>query len=160
MYNRQELRRLISLHVEKHAAESDMTVLDAEDHDLLTGVLDYKQKCVGDVMTTLGKVFMIEYSTRLSFDAILDIYKSGYTRIPVYDKTRDNVVGILYAKDLILVDPNDEVEVKTILAFHEKKVIKVLDTTPLNIVFRMFKTSFCQSENNPRVPREESDQSS
>ena len=152
LYSKSELKRLIEIHVAKHAYESSNDVngkvnqsalLDAEDQDMITGVLDYKQKTVGDVMTHLDKVFMVEHSTRLSFEAILDIYKSGYTRIPVYEKTRDNVVGILYAKDLILVDPNDEVEVKTILAFHEKKVIKVLDNTNLNIVFRMFKTSFC-----------------
>ena len=70
---------------------------------------------------------MVDVQTRLSFETILDIYKSG-TRIRC-TKSRDNVVGILYAKDLILVDLSDEVEVRTILAFHEKKVIKVLDNT-------------------------------
>ena len=141
LYSRSELKRLIEIHVQKQDV-SEQGVLDAEDQVMLTGVLDYKQKIVKDVMTRLEKVFMVDLSTRLSFETILDIYKSGYTRIPVFEKSRDNVVGILYAKDLILVDPSDEVEVKTILAFHEKKVIKVLDTTPLNIVFRMFKTSF------------------
>ena len=141
LYNRKELKRLIEIHVQKQDV-SEQGVLDAEDQVMLTGVLDYKQKVVEDVMTRLEKVFMVDVQTRLSFETILDIYKSGYTRIPVYEKSRDNVVGILYAKDLILVDPSDEVEVRSILAFHEKKVIKVLDTTPLNIVFRMFKTSF------------------
>ncbi|QDZ19691.1 DUF21 domain-containing protein [Chloropicon primus] len=142
LYNRSELKRLIEIHVQNQDVSEQGGMLDAEDQVMLTGVLDYKQKVVNDVMTKLEKVFMIDVQTRLSFETILDIYKSGYTRIPVYEKSRDNVVGILYAKDLILVDPSDEVEVRTILAFHEKKVIKVLDTTPLNIVFRMFKTSF------------------
>ena len=142
LYNRSELKRLIEIHVQKHDVSEQGAILDAEDQVMLTGVLDYKQKVVKDVMTRLEKVFMVDVQTRLSFETILDIYKSGYTRIPVYEKSRDNVVGILYAKDLILVDPSDEVEVRTILAFHEKKAIKVLDNTPLNIVFRMFKTSF------------------
>lgn len=142
MYSRKELKRLIELHVQNQDVSDQANDLDAEDQVMLTGVLDYKQKIVKNVMTRLEKVFMVDQNTRLSFETILEIYKSGYTRIPVYEKSRDNVVGILYAKDLILVDPNDEVEVKTILAFHEKKVIKVLDNTPLNIVFRMFKTSF------------------
>ena len=142
LYNRGELKRLIEIHVQKQDISEQGAILDAEDQVMLTGVLDYKQKVVKDVMTRLEKVFMVDVQTRLSFETILDIYKSGYTRIPVYEKSRDNVVGILYAKDLILVDPRDEVEVRTILAFHEKKVIKVLDTTALNIVFRMFKTSY------------------
>ena len=42
---------------------------------------------------------------------------AGFTRIPVYDESRDNIVGILYAKDLILVDPDDEVEISAVLSF-------------------------------------------
>lgn len=42
---------------------------------------------------------------KLNFEHMLEIYKSGYTRIPVYDKDPQNIIGILYTKDLILVDP-------------------------------------------------------
>jgi len=42
---------------------------------------------------------------RLNFDNMLEIYKSGYTRIPVYDTQPQAIIGILYTKDLILVDP-------------------------------------------------------
>ena len=41
----------------------------------------------------------------------------GFTRIPVYQEHRDNIVGILYAKDLILVDPDDGVEINAVLSF-------------------------------------------
>jgi metal transporter CNNM len=34
-----------------------------------------------------------------------EIFKSGYSRIPVYDKDRHDVVGLILAKDLIFVDP-------------------------------------------------------
>jgi len=47
----------------------------------------------------------------------LEVYRSGYTRIPVYSGERENIVGVLYAKDLILVDPEDEIELSTILSF-------------------------------------------
>ena len=42
---------------------------------------------------------------KLNFDNMLEIYKSGYTRIPVYDTQPQAIIGILYTKDLILVDP-------------------------------------------------------
>lgn len=32
---------------------------------------------------------------------------AGYTRIPVYEKDPQEIIGILYTKDLILVDPGD-----------------------------------------------------
>ena len=70
-------------------------------------------------MTPVDKVFMLEASTKLTFDAMLEIYKSGYTRIPVYDGTvsKDRVISVLYVKDLILVDPDDEIEVQTVVSF-------------------------------------------
>lgn len=64
-----------------------------------------QDKRVKDVMTPMNKVYMIEAGVRLNFENMLEIYKSGYTRIPVYDKDPQNVIGILYTKDLILVDP-------------------------------------------------------
>jgi CBS domain containing-hemolysin-like protein len=48
---------------------------------------------------------MVEAHVRLNFDNMLEIYKSGYTRIPVYDTQPQAIIGILYTKDLILVDP-------------------------------------------------------
>lgn len=64
-----------------------------------------QDKRVKDVMTPMNKVYMIEAGVRLSFEHMLEIYRSGYTRIPVYDKDPQNIIGILYTKDLILVDP-------------------------------------------------------
>ena len=34
-----------------------------------------------------------------------EIFKAGYSRIPVYDQDRNDIVGIILAKDLIFVDP-------------------------------------------------------
>jgi metal transporter CNNM len=36
---------------------------------------------------------------------LYDIFKSGYSRIPVYDRDRNDVVGLILAKDLIFIDP-------------------------------------------------------
>lgn len=72
---------------------------------------------VEDVMTPADKVYMLEATRKLTFETILEIYKGGHTRIPVYDGSisRDAIVGILYVKDLILVDPDDAIMVRTIV---------------------------------------------
>ncbi len=44
------------------------------------------------------------------------LHSAGYTRVPVYDGVRQNIVGILYSKDLILVDPDDEIEIGAVLS--------------------------------------------
>ncbi|EIE24396.1 DUF21-domain-containing protein [Coccomyxa subellipsoidea C-169] len=141
IYTRSELKHLIQIHVEnpQHQEESGLTV---EDHQLLSGALDYKDKRVKDVMTPMNKVYMIEAGVRLSFEHMLEIYRSGYTRIPVYDKDPQNIIGILYTKDLILVDPDDELEIRTLVTFQGKHTVQyILDITPLNEVFKLFKTN-------------------
>lgn len=62
---------------------------------------------------------MLEVTQNLNFATMLNVYRSGFTRIPVFKGNRKNVVGVLYAKDLILVDPEDEIEVSTILSFRD-----------------------------------------
>ena len=60
---------------------------------------------------------MISVTDNLDFDKLKDIYTSGYTRIPVYHNRKDCIVGIVFTKDLILVDPSDEIPVASILPF-------------------------------------------
>jgi metal transporter CNNM len=68
-------------------------------------------------MTPIEKVFMLEGSTKLNFETMLEVYKSGFTRIPVYEGSKERVTSILYVKDLILVDPDDEISIETVVSF-------------------------------------------
>ena len=145
VFSAAELHKLIRVHVENPDAQLE-SGLNKEDGNLLTGALEYKDKKVADVMTTLDKVFMVESSTRLTFQVLLDIYKSGFTRIPVYEIDRQNIIGILFTKDLILIDPDDEVEIAAVVSFHGNReggfVRGVSDDTSLDKVFREFKSSY------------------
>lgn len=101
-----------------------------------------KDKTIKEVMTTIDKTFMLEVSVKLTFDVMLEIYKSGYTRIPIYENDRQNVMGILYTKDLILLDAEDELEIRSVLAFHGMNQAKLIsDTTLLHEVLNIFKAS-------------------
>ena len=145
VFSADELHKLIRIHVENPDAQEE-SGLNKDDGNLLTGALEYKEKTVSDVMTTLDKVFMIESSTRLTFQVLMDIYKSGFTRIPVYEIDRQNIIGILFTKDLILIDPDDEVEIAAVISFHGNReggfVRGVPDDTSLDKVFREFKSSY------------------
>eukprot|EP01026_Neomeris_dumetosa_P005709 TRINITY_DN11688_c0_g2_i1.p2 TRINITY_DN11688_c0_g2~~TRINITY_DN11688_c0_g2_i1.p2 ORF type:complete len:448 (+),score=35.26 TRINITY_DN11688_c0_g2_i1:2-1345(+) len=142
IYSRDELQALISFHVREPVAalESGLT---QDEHRILVGTLNYKDRLVKDVMTMLDRMYMLDVIMKLNFENMLMIYKSGYTRIPVYEGEHHNIVGILFVKDLILVDPDDEIDIRTVLAFHGNKSVKyILDTTTLNDVFRMFRMSY------------------
>ena len=49
---------------------------------------------------------MLDINTELSHKTLRDIYSQGFSRIPVYDKSKDNIVGVLMTRDLILINPD------------------------------------------------------
>jgi len=53
--------------------------------------------------------------TMTSADAILEIKKRGFSRIPIYKGNRDNIVGILYAKDILSAPPSDGITIESII---------------------------------------------
>ena len=73
---------------------------------ILKAALDLKEKNITSVMKPLDECFMLDISQVLDRNMLGKIYKNGYSRIPIYDGDRQNIVGILMAKDLILLNPD------------------------------------------------------
>lgn len=113
--------------------------LTADEVAMLGGAFDFSQKVVSQVMTKLHNVFMLEASLSLNFEVLLLIFQSGHSRVPVYDVARENIIGVLFAKDLILLDPEESVPVKTVLLFFNRAVLVVYDNTHLNEMLDIFK---------------------
>jgi len=77
---------------------------------------------VKDVMTAMEQTFMLEVDQKLSFETIGRIFKTGYSRIPVYEISRNNVIGVLFVKDLIFLDPEDNVPVRSFIQIFGRNV--------------------------------------
>jgi putative hemolysin len=71
-----------------------------EDKMILKGIVDFGNTAVTDIMKPRMDVIAVNISTGLN-KLISIIIESGYSRIPVYDETFDDVKGILYVKDLL-----------------------------------------------------------
>eukprot|EP00173_Palmaria_palmata_P004403 Plantae.Rhodophyta-Palmaria_palmata.ctg5911.p1 GENE.Plantae.Rhodophyta-Palmaria_palmata.ctg5911~~Plantae.Rhodophyta-Palmaria_palmata.ctg5911.p1 ORF type:complete len:481 (-),score=110.70 Plantae.Rhodophyta-Palmaria_palmata.ctg5911:206-1618(-) len=82
---------------------------------------------------------MLDADMLLNFDNLLLIFQSGHSRIPVYAGSRDNIFGVLFAKDLILLDPEDCVPIKYVLSFFNRTLLLVYATTPLDEMLNIFK---------------------
>ena len=68
------------------------------------------------------------------------IMRTGFTRIPVYENSRDNLVSILFVKDLAFVDPDDCMPLKTVCKFYQHLVHFIDDDITLDKVLEQFKT--------------------
>lgn len=74
--------------------------LDAEEQSMLTGVLEVSETQVRDVMIPRSQMVVIDIEQ--TFDEILAvIVESGHSRFPVIGEDRDEVLGVLLAKDLL-----------------------------------------------------------
>jgi len=68
-----------------------------------------------------------------------EIFKSGYSRIPVFDKDRNDIIGLILAKDLIFVDPEDETSVEAFVDLFGRKPMVVWHDTSLGETLAMFR---------------------
>ncbi|CAM4703766.1 metal transporter CNNM3 [Caretta caretta] len=98
-----------------------------------------RSKTVEDVLTPLDQCFMLNASSVLDFRSMSMIMQSGYTRIPIYEEERTNLVDMLYLKDLALVDPDDCVPLSTISKFYNHPLHFVFNDTKLDAVLEEFK---------------------
>ena len=87
----------------------ELTTEDAadEEKDILKGIVNFGTLTVKQVMKSRMEITAID--TEMDFHELMDkINKSGYSRIPVYEETIDNIEGVLYIKDLLPFIDRDE----------------------------------------------------
>lgn len=77
---------------------SDVTAGDEK--DILQGILTFGDKTVAEIMRPRVDVVDVDYDAKFE-DVVKTVIDNGYSRMPVYDETPDNIKGILYAKDLL-----------------------------------------------------------
>jgi len=110
LYRRAELKELVTMH-----AMVNRGPLTTDECNIIRGALDMKTKTVADCLTLLDKVFMVDINGSINKETLMTILKDGHSRIPVFDGTRQNLVGLLLTKTLLLLNPNEEKPIKEIL---------------------------------------------
>ena len=89
-------------------------VLEPEEHKMINNVFDFGDHQAKDIM--VPRVDMCFLKLNATYEDFMNLYREEkFTRIPVYEETRDNVIGILNVKDLILYDKSQEFHVKDFL---------------------------------------------
>ena len=86
-------------------------VIEKEEKKMIVNVVDFGDTVAGDIM--LPRVDMVMVSVESSYEEILKIFREErYTRIPVYEESPDNVIGILNVKDFLLIEDKKNFSVK------------------------------------------------
>lgn len=99
VYNKSKMKRLFEIYEKEK-------LLDPQERKILTAALELHEKTTELVMTPLSKAFMLDIDLTIDKELLRHIYSQGYSRIPVYEGSREKIVGILLARDLILINPD------------------------------------------------------
>lgn len=133
IYSKAEFVRLLEIHAERGGFNKEMTTA-------MTGALKYQDLTVSEIMTPWEKVFTLSIDENLSYDTVVAIFKAGYSRIPIYEgKHRSNVIGLLFVKDLIFIDPDDEIPLRNFVRIFGRGVHVVWPDDKLGDVLRELK---------------------
>ncbi len=77
-------------------------VLQDSHHELIENVFQFNERMVKQILVPRTKMVAIDVS--ISEDELMDIiFNEGYSRLPVYNNNIDNIVGILYVKDILSI---------------------------------------------------------
>ena len=113
--------------------------LDAEEKSMLSGVLEVSETQAREVMVPRSQMVVINIDDKFN-DTLKMIVESGHSRFPVIGEDRDEVLGILLAKDLLRYYGSDEAKELTI-----KKLLRPASVIPeskrLNALLKEFRAS-------------------
>lgn len=132
--SREELKSLIEVGQE-HG------VINKTEREMIEGIFDFDDTIAKEVMTPRTDVFIVDINSS-NFDVIDNILEEQYSRIPVYEGDIDNIIGIIYLKDLFIEYKKngiDEINIRKIM----RKPYFVPETKNIDDLFREL-----QSTNN------------
>ena len=130
IWSKREIKEII-----KHHEDNEASDIDKDEERILLGALSFSEKSAKKIMTPKPVLFKLEKNTILNRELLLKIKDRGFTRIPVYDNSEDNIIGLLFSKDLIGLFEED----KTVEDFvSHNKPISVKDTILLDALLNHF----------------------
>ena len=115
----------------------EKNLLDAEALSMIEGVMQVSEMQARDVMIPRSQMDMIDVAE--DPDAFIPfVIETAHSRFPVYENGKDNVIGILLAKDLLRYYANaDEFDVRDML----RPAVFVPEAKRLNVLLRDFKAN-------------------
>lgn len=89
-------------------------VIESEEREMIYNVFDFSDALAKDIM--IPRINMVTVGLEDSYEQVLSVFReSMYTRLPVYQEDKDNIVGLINIKDFILTEDPGAFHIKDIL---------------------------------------------
>jgi len=115
----------------------EMGTIEDEEHEFIHSIVGFKTLSVSEIMTP--RVDMVAVASDSDFtELVYEITKTGRSRIPLYKDDLDDVIGIIYAKDLLPYFKNVELRKNLSLAKIARKPMFVPRTKMIDALMHEF----------------------
>ena len=89
-------------------------VIESEEREIIYNIFDFSDAVAKDIM--IPRIDMVSIGLDMGYEEVLNIFKEYmYTRLPVFENDKDNIVGLINIKDFILLSDKEHFQVKDIL---------------------------------------------
>ena len=141
-HSTEELRYLLE-------ESSKQGILAPNDHELMENVFEFSQTPIKQVMVPRGRIVGVELT--MSNQQFIDRYlEEGFSRMPVYDKNIDNIIGIVYSKNIIdILTQRDSTTLKDLI--HPPYFVD--ENEKIDVIFRHMQKTNSTCNRTRRVRR-------
>ncbi|MBP3754456.1 MAG: HlyC/CorC family transporter [Lachnospiraceae bacterium] len=88
--------------------------IEPEERDIIYNLFDFTDHVAKDIM--IPKVRMVSVDVNFTYDEVLDVFKECmYTRLPVYEDEKENIIGVINMKDFIALEDHENFKVRDIM---------------------------------------------
>ncbi|KAK2987444.1 hypothetical protein RJ640_018581 [Escallonia rubra] len=109
LFRRAELKTLVDMHGNEAGKGGELT---HDETTIIAGALELSAKTASDAMTPISETFAIDINAKLDRNLMNIILEKGHSRVPVYYEQPTNIIGLILAKNLLTIHPEDETPVK------------------------------------------------
>eukprot|EP01134_Creolimax_fragrantissima_P006930 CFRG6930T1 len=149
-YRRDELKELVNLHgqsnrcglnddeqtpliretgYQRNMDESIVTMastiheaLTYDEVSIIKAAIEMTSKVVKDAMTKLEAVLLVNVNRHISREWVAQLLEAGHSRVPVYEGNKENIVGFIMIRSLVLVDLDQDISLREIEKFRSFNV--------------------------------------
>ncbi|KAF5468476.1 hypothetical protein F2P56_012623 [Juglans regia] len=132
LLRRAELKTFVNFHGNEAGKGGDLT---HDETTIITGALELTEKTAKDAMTPISNAFSLDLDANLDLETLNAIMTKGHSRVPVYAGSQKNIIGLVLVKNLLTVDPDDAVPLRTMII---RKIPRVSEEMPLYDILNEF----------------------
>ena len=108
-------------------------ILENEEKEMIYNIFDFANLRIRDLM--VQRTDIVAVPTDATYDEVMELFKN-LSRLPVYDDTIDNIIGILYSKDLFYANQDNQIKENFDVTQHVRKPLMTFEFIRINDFFK------------------------